>query len=105
MWEGATPPFKGDSMKEFRVMARSATIRQGFVKLDKNQIRRRKHLIEAVKDGNGKVVDGLFKVLKPCTFKNNETFSYDGEVNKMLLMEMEDVEEAAKKKKAKKKDK
>lgn len=90
-------------MKEFMVIAKSVTIRQGFLKLDENQVRRRRHLIETAKDEKGDVIDGLFKVLKPCTFKNNETFSYDGEVNKSLLMEMEDTKEAAKK--AKKKDK
>ncbi len=92
-------------MKKFRVMTRSVTIRQGILKLSESQVRRRKHLIEPVKDATGKPVDGMFNVLKPCTFKNNETFHYDGEVNKSILMAMEDVEAVANKKQAKKKDK
>lgn len=67
--------------KTFTVLE-ALQISQGKLKLDKAQAERRADFIE--KDGDG------YNVVQPVWFKAGETFGYDGELPRVLLIKVEE---------------
>jgi len=61
----------------------------GKVKLSKDQIARRSHLIEDLNNGD-------YKIIEPIYFKYGEEFRYDGDIPKSMASSVEKKEKANK---------
>lgn len=77
------------------------TLTSGVIKLNDDQARRRRHMIEEV-EGQ----PGVYKIIAPCRFKVGETFGYDGaEMTPGLAKFFKGQEKALQKKRAEKRTK
>lgn len=64
-------------MKTYKVEGKSVTVANGKVKLNKDQARRRRYLLDEGKRG-------VFQVKTPLTFKAGEVFGWDQKVSKSM---------------------
>jgi len=66
------------------------TLRAGNLKLDKDQLRRRRHLLAPTGER------GIYKIEKPVQFKVGEVFGFDGDIDRLLESKLIDSETGAK---------
>jgi len=81
-------------MKEYQVIGRQATLHNGKVVLTEAQASSRAHHLKRLDSKKD-----IYEITGSVSFKTGEIFSYDGEVNKVLLEEIGEVVEVDKAKK------
>lgn len=69
-------------MKNCRTTA-VVNLRAGNVRLNRDQYRRRQHLVESVKGDIKKSDEAVFKIVQPIQFKAGEEFGFDGDIPKV----------------------
>lgn len=70
-------------MKRYKTTA-ILNLHAGNLQLDKDQLRRRRHLVADNKDGT-------VAIMKPVQFKVGEEFGYDGDIPKILADDLTEV--------------
>lgn len=68
-------------MRKHIVTGKSLAIHSGLVGLNKDQVRRRRHLIVDTD------VDGVYSLKEPISFKNGEEFTHDGDLTRVQGVE------------------
>jgi len=72
-------------MDKYRVIGRSVNVASGILELSEDQAASRNHSLTSLGEG-------LYQVDGPVQFKRGEEFGYDGDVNKALMAELEDID-------------
>lgn len=77
-------------MKRYEVISVKVTLASGVLQLSKEQAGCREHALRPMGDG-------LFLIDQPVEFKCGEVIGYDGEINKILMTEIEPLDGDGKK--------
>ena len=96
-------------MTKYKIVGKYASFNPspGILELTDEQYARRKHALKKV-DKKGRAIKkmegvAIYEIIAPTGFKHGEVIGFDGDVNKLLMQELEDIEAAAEEEAAQKK--
>lgn len=75
-------------MKRYKIIS-TANFGSGRLKLSDSQAKARLHNLKHIKDD-------IYEIVKPIMFKTGEEIGFDGEINKLLMLDIEEAEAAQK---------